>query len=214
MNQIDEKKAGHPIFKNYLPIAEGIAKTFGSHCEVVLHDLTDVSSSIVAIFNGHVTGRKIGSPLTDLGLTILKKGNEDQLLLNYPNKSIKGKRLKSTSILIRDDYGELVGCLCINIDLTLLSMANSILDEMVNVHEKKDEESFPQSVTDLEEKMIDRAVEKIGKPITLMDKNERMEFIRLLDDMGLFLIKGTVQNVAQLLDVSKFTIYNYLEKKP
>ena len=214
MNQIDEKKADHPIFKNYLPIAEGIAKTFGSNCEVVLHDLTDVSSSIVAILNGHVTGRKIGSPMTDLGLTILKKGNEDQLLLNYPNKSIKGKRLKSTSILIRDDYGEVVGCLCINIDLTMLSMANSILEEMVNVHEEKDEESFPQSVTDLEEKMIDRAVEKIGKPITLMDKNERMEFIRLLDDMGLFLIKGTVQNVAQLLDVSKFTIYNYLEKKP
>jgi predicted transcriptional regulator YheO len=214
LNQIDKKKASHPIFKNYLPIAEGIAKTFGSHCEVVLHDLTDVSSSIVAIFNGHVTGRKVGSPMTDLGLTILKKGNEDQLLLNYPNKSIKGKKLKSTSILIRDDFGEVAGCLCINIDVTLLSMANSILEEMVNVHEEKEEESFPQSVTDLEERMINRAVEKIGKPIALMDKNERMEFIRLLDDMGLFLIKGTVQNVAQLLDVSKFTIYNYLEKKP
>ncbi|HWO78242.1 MAG TPA: PAS domain-containing protein [Bacillus sp. (in: firmicutes)] len=213
MSQIDIDKANHPIFKNYLPIAEGIAKTFGSHCEVVLHDLTDVSSSIVAIFNGHVTGREVGSPMTDLGLSILKKGRGENLLLNYPNKSMKGKKIKSTSIMIRDDKGEIVGCLCINIDLTLLSMASTLLDEMINVNEEKEEESFPQSVTDLEKRMIDRAIEKIGKPIGLMEKNERMEFIRLLDEMGLFLIKGTVHNVAQLLDVSKFTIYNYLEKK-
>lgn len=214
MYELNEKKANHPIFKNYLPIAEGIAKTFGSHCEVVVHDLTDVSSSIVAIYNGHVTGREVGSPMTDLGLTILRKGKEEDLFLNYANKSIKGKRIKSSSIMIRDDAGEVVGCLCINIDLTLLSMAGTILNEIVNLHEEKEEESFPQSVTDLEKRMIDRAVEKIGKPIGLMEKNERMEFIRILDEMGLFLIKGTVHNVAQLLDVSKFTIYNYLEKKP
>jgi predicted transcriptional regulator YheO len=213
MYEINEKKAIHPILKNYLPIAEGIAKTFGSHCEVVVHDLTDVSSSIIAIYNGHVTGRKVGSPMTDLGLNILRKGMEGNLLLNYPNNSIKGKKIKSTSIMIRDEAGEIVGCLCINIDLTLLSMAGAILNEMVNIHEEKEEESFPQSVTELEKRIIDRAVEKIGKPIGLMEKNERMEFIRLLDEMGLFLIKGTIHNVAQLLNVSKFTIYNYLEKK-
>ncbi|HYK72141.1 MAG TPA: PAS domain-containing protein [Pseudoneobacillus sp.] len=214
MYEINDIKANHPIFKNYLPIAEGIAKTFGSHCEVVVHDLTDVSSSIVAIYNGHVTGREVGSPMTDLGLTILRKGMEEDLLLNYANKSIKGKRVKSSSIMIRDDDGEVVGCLCINIDLTLLSLAGTILNELVNVHEEKKKESFPQSVTDLEKMMIDRAVEKIGKPIGLMGKNERMEFIRILDEMGLFLIKGTVHNVAHMLEVSKYTIYNYLEKKP
>ncbi|KAB2332318.1 transcriptional regulator [Cytobacillus depressus] len=213
MHEIDQKKAMHPIFKNYLPIAEGIAKTVGSHCEVVVHDLTDISSSIVAIFNGHVTEREVGSPLTDLGLTILRQGSEDDLLLNYPNKSIKGKKIKSTSIMIRDNDGTIVGCLCINIDLTLLTMAGSIINEMVNVYEEKEDESFPQSVTDLEEKMINRAIEKIGKPIGLMEKNDRMEFIHLLDEMGLFLIKGTIQNIAEMLDVSKFKIYSYLEKK-
>lgn len=196
-----------------MPIAEGIAKTFGSHCEVVIHDLTDVSSSIVAIYNGHVTGRDVGSPMTDLGLTVLRKGSEEDLLLNYPNKSIKGKKLKSSSMMIRDEKGEIVGCLCINIDLTLLAMAGSVLNEITSLVDEKEEESFPQSVSDLEKRMIDRAVEKIGKPVGLMEKAERMEFIRLLDEMGLFLIKGTIQNVAELLEVSKFTIYNYLERK-
>jgi predicted transcriptional regulator YheO len=200
--------------ENYLLIAEGIAKTFGSYCEVVVHDLRNVSSSIVAIYNGHVTGREIGSPVTDLGLTFLRKRKNENLLLNYPNNGIKGKKIKSTSVMIRDEEGVVIGCLCINIDITLLSMAGAIINDLMHVEEKNEEESFPINVSDLENQIIEKATRQIGKPISLMDKNERMEFIHMLDEMGLFLIKGTIQNIAKLLDVSKFTIYNYLEKKP
>ena len=40
-------------------LARGIAGQFGPNCEVVVHDLAsnDPESSIVAIENGHVTGR-------------------------------------------------------------------------------------------------------------------------------------------------------------
>ena len=42
-------------------LARGIAQQFGSNCEVVVHDLdsNDVEHSIVAIENGHVSGRRI-----------------------------------------------------------------------------------------------------------------------------------------------------------
>lgn len=213
MTNLDEKAAIHPIFKSYITIAEGIAKTIGSHCEVVLHDLTDISSSIVAIYNGHVTGREIGAPMTDLGLAVLRCGKEEKYLLNYPNKTIKGKKIKSTSIIIRDDEGNIMGSLCINLDVTLLAMTGTIINEMVNVQEDNEEETFPQSVNDLEKRIIDRAQEKVGKPVALLEKNERIEFIRLLDEMGLFLIKGSINNVADLLNLSKFTIYSYLDKK-
>ena len=48
-------------------IAKAIAAQFGSNCEVVLHELSGKSaySSIVAIENGHVTGRKVGGWGTD-----------------------------------------------------------------------------------------------------------------------------------------------------
>ena len=41
-------------------IAKGIAAQFGPNCEVVVHEISDKSaySSIVAIENGHVSGRK------------------------------------------------------------------------------------------------------------------------------------------------------------
>lgn len=43
-------------------IAKGIAAQFGPNCEVVVHEISDKSaySSIVAIENGHVSGRKVG----------------------------------------------------------------------------------------------------------------------------------------------------------
>lgn len=207
------QKKHHPILKNYFHIAEGIAKTFGNSCEVVIHDFSDLSSSIIAIYNGHVTERRIGSPFTDYGLATLKQGFKEDLILNYLNTSIKGKKVKSSSILIRDNDGEVIGSLCINIDLTMLSTARTIINELMNVNDQTERESFPSSVADLENRLINQAIEKIGKPIELMNKSERIDFIHLLDEMGLFLIKGGVNKVANMMDVSKYTIYNYLEKK-
>ena len=42
-------------------LAKGLAAQFGPNCEVVIHDLqsNDPDSSIVAIENGHVSGRKV-----------------------------------------------------------------------------------------------------------------------------------------------------------
>lgn len=48
-------------FKMLCEIGECIAKQFGDDCEVVLHDLTrSYDNTIVAIWNGHVTGRNVG----------------------------------------------------------------------------------------------------------------------------------------------------------
>ena len=46
-------------------LAKGISRQFGPNCEVVVHDLdsNDPNSSIVAIENGHVTGRKVGDEM-------------------------------------------------------------------------------------------------------------------------------------------------------
>ena len=58
-------------------LPRAIAKTFGSRCEVVLHDLRQLEKSVVAIEHGYITGRKIGSSITDLGLRVFKKDMPD-----------------------------------------------------------------------------------------------------------------------------------------
>ena len=52
----------------YIPMVKFIAAVCGPRCEVALHDLDDVDHSIVAIENGHITGRKVGDGLVDFAL--------------------------------------------------------------------------------------------------------------------------------------------------
>ncbi|QRG66615.1 helix-turn-helix transcriptional regulator [Brevibacillus choshinensis] len=210
----------HPIIASYIPVVEGLARTFGEHCEVVLHDLTgDFSSTIIAIHNGHISGRQVGSPITNLALQSLRsaKDSDEDFDLNYRNDTIKGKQIKSSSIFIKDEQGAIIGSLCINLDITHLAKAQAMLGSMMAVEDKrgaqKTEENFAPTVGILMEQIIEDCLKRTGKPIALLQKEEKIQFIHLLDEMGLFLIKGAVQHVADLLDVSKFTIYNYLEKK-
>ena len=51
-----------PILQRFMKV---ISHQFGDNCEVVLHDLTKgLDHSIVAIENGHVTGRREGKNIT------------------------------------------------------------------------------------------------------------------------------------------------------
>ena len=42
-------------------LAKGIAQTFGTNCETLIQDLSVRTHPILAIFNGHVTHREVGS---------------------------------------------------------------------------------------------------------------------------------------------------------
>ncbi len=104
-----------------LQLAKGIARQFGPNCEVVVHDLAsnDPETSIVAIENGHVSGRRVGDGPSHVVLEALRDGGavpEDRL--SYLTKSEDGKILKSSTIYIRDDSGKAVGIFAINYDIT------------------------------------------------------------------------------------------------
>ncbi|MFR7745358.1 MAG: PAS domain-containing protein [Acutalibacteraceae bacterium] len=106
-------------------IAKAIAAQFGSNCEVVLHELSGKSaySSIVAIENGHVTGRKVGDGPSHVVLEQL--GHEDDNAedqLGYLTRTKDGKILKSSSVYIRDETGKVTGILGINYDISMMQL--------------------------------------------------------------------------------------------
>ena len=59
-----ENRELHPNLQAALQLVEGIFQMLGSRYEVILHDLSHVESSIVALA-GDVTHRKIGGPVTN-----------------------------------------------------------------------------------------------------------------------------------------------------
>ena len=212
----------HPLLEKYVPIVNAVARTFGDDCEVLLHDIKDLKHSVVAIEHGHVTGRSVGAPLTDLGLYFLQSDifRDTQFVANYYTESADGRKLKSTSIFIRDENGKIIGFLCINYAVDgLQAVARKIqdfcemqkdIDKLSGDWENGEEETFTGTLEVLLDKMFDRALKHTGKSVGKMQKEDKIEVVRFLERRGVFLVSGTVEEVGKRLNVSRFTIYNYL----
>ena len=178
--------------------------------------------SIVEIENGHVTGRKIGDPITDFALSIWRnngygKKNEDKIV-NYRTKTKDGKILRSSSVFIRDDQKKIIGCLCINYDLTEYLMFIKIIDEFCNTVDpeneksKEEAETFTNDVDDVLEDIIRKAIDEVGKPVSMMRKEDKLMVAKIIEEKGGFLIKGAINQLANEISVSRYTIYNYLDE--
>jgi predicted transcriptional regulator YheO len=197
-------------------VVDAIAKTFGPRCEVVLHDLKDLDRSIIKIENGHVTGRTIGGSITDKGLRHLRSGSEKSLLINYPSTTKEGRRLKSTTMIFRNEKKVPIAAICINFDVTDILSFNAIIEDMFSISEEPDQdlgvETFESDIVVTLSQIADEIIRKPGKAIPSMGKEDKIEIVRQLDEQGLFLIKGAIKLIAGKLNISKFTIYNYLDQ--
>jgi predicted transcriptional regulator YheO len=197
-------------------VAKGIAEQFGPQCEVVAHDLTQgYEGTIVTIENGHVTGRKIGDGASEIVLVALKDASKAEDHLNYQTRTPDGRILKSSSIYLRNDEGKPSALLSINYDVTEISQAVSVLSyfngisqSMQNGHEV---ETIFTNVNDVLDNLIEESCTYVGKPVALMSKEDKVKAIHYLDQKGAFLIKKSGDKVSKFYDISKYTLYNYMD---
>jgi len=204
----------HPILLKLIPIAEGIAKTLGESCEVVIHDLKNPDRSLVYIA-GNVTGRKLGAPLTNLSLQILQqKGNDAHDLFGYETTTKDGKILKSSTMFVRDDHGQVIGCMCINYQINNILTCIKILESFtkINISGHETKETFYLDVNEAMEEIVNGVLKEYHVPLSLMEKEHKVQVVRALEDKGVFLVKGAIEYVANVLGVSRYTIYNYLDE--
>lgn len=201
--------------ESLIPIAKSIHANFGENCEVVIHDLRHPESSLVFII-GAVTNRKIGAPVTNIVLeTLRNNGDESEDLHCYRTITKDGKILKSSTTFIRNDKGKIVGCFCINFDLTTFYQSKKLIDSITlfpDDYESSKDECFARDVTEAIENIINQVLLTSPKPVAAMQKEEKIMIVKELDMKGVFLVKGAVDYVAEVLGVSKFTIYNYLDE--
>ncbi|WP_135553826.1 helix-turn-helix transcriptional regulator [Paenibacillus cymbidii] len=195
-------------------LVEAVAAQFGEGCEVVLHDLTgSYESTIAAIANGHVTGRKVGDPGTNLGLELLRGTEANGNKYNYLTQTKDGRVLRSTSMYMKNRKGDVIGALCINYDITSLMVAEKTLQTLTQGGSRGIvNETFVSNVSDLLDALIQEAQEQIGKPVAVMTKEDKRNMIGLLDRKGAFLIKKGGEKIGAYLNISKYTLYSYLEE--
>ena len=207
---MDEGGKKDRLFKCLAKLIPGIAAAIGSNCEVVLHDFSNPEQSIVAIENGHVTGRKVGDPLDVLGFQILHHPPEADLI-NYRTELKGQKTLRSSSIFLRDE-NQVFGAICINYDITAFLAAQRFLEDIVVPSKAGIQEDFERNVDEVFDRLIKDAIRTTGKEVADMDREDKVLVISYLESKGAFLIRYSVERTAALLNVSKYTVYNYLEE--
>ena len=195
-------------------LARGVAGQFGSNCEVVVHDLAshDPEHSIVAIENGHVTGRRVGDGPSPLVLEELR-GDPGRLQdrLCRLTRTRDGKMLKSTTLYLRGEDGTAVGLFCINYDITFMLAVENQLKQFTDVQpEARMAESAARSVSDLLDELIEQSVALVGKPVALMNKEDKVRAIQFLNETGAFLITKSGDRVCKYFGISKYTLYSYI----
>nr|WP_243152043.1 helix-turn-helix transcriptional regulator [Pseudoflavonifractor sp. 524-17] len=197
-------------------LAKGIAQQFGPNCEVVVHDLVsnDVERSIVAIENGHVSGRKVGDGPSHVVLEAL---NSDRTKLkdhlSYLTRTKDGKILKSSTLYIRDDGGEAIGIFSINYDITLMLAMETTLKQFTSTaQDSREPEPIAHNVSDLLEELIEQSVKVVGKPVALMNKEDKVKAIQFLNNTGAFLITKSGDKVCKFFGISKYTLYSYIDE--
>ncbi|OCA89909.1 hypothetical protein F7984_05255 [Pradoshia sp. D12] len=202
-----------PIFNMAIRTADMIVKMFGPRCEVAVHDFADLKKSLVYLA-GNVTGREIGSPCTDLVLNELTKPVSDiEDIPNYKTRLINGITMKSSTIFLRDVENHVIGAICINYDISMMIQYEAEIQDFISFTETEEKsENFYSTVQEVIQDMVDQVLSGFKKPPSMLSLEEKIECVRLLQEKGAFLIKGSTDYLASVLGVSKFTIYNYLQK--
>ena len=194
----------------------GIAAEFGPSCEVVIHDLSkNPDHSIVHIVNGHISGRKVGDGASNVVLEQMKtNAPEPRDHLSYLMKTPDGKIIKSSTVYIRNGRGKVSAILSINYDISKLLMVESALHDLISTEEPAQAE--PErivNVNDLLEELIQRSVALVGKPVALMNKDDKVKAIQFLNQNGAFLVTKSGDKVAKYFGISKYTLYSYIDTK-
>lgn len=202
----------HPLISAFIPTAKLVASSLGGACEVVLHDITTPQNSVVFVA-GDVTGRRVGQSFDHLVTqVILSKDFKDDFRANYYFTASNGKRIKSSTSLIRDEKGDVVGAFCVNIDVGLIGEAFKFLNAFLPGFDGEQEDKSEQTddIMQILQNLIDKIIGE--SDAATLKKDEKKELVEFMEKKGVFSVKGAIDMVANRLKVSRVTIYSYLDE--
>lgn len=189
----------------YAPIADGIAKLFFPHAEVVLHDLSTLTIAHIA---NALSKRAVGD-------ASLLDGELEEICAQsvygpYEKASVTGGQLKSITIVLRKDR-QAVGLLCINLDLTIFETAGRAIAELLKVGPSFAAE--PLLARDWREVVnfeIREFLISKSKTLNALTKDERIELVGRFEALDLFNVRGAADRIASQLQMSRASLYRLL----
>ena len=167
----------------------------------------------------HLSGRKIGCAATDFVLKTLHTGSykTKDFEVNYVAKT-RQKTFSSSSYFIKNESGEVVGTLCINIDTQPYRNATALMNQFIkNVVQEAEpvaeaEEQLFGNTQEIIQSMVEQAIGRLDVPLERLSASEKIGIVKELVNRGAFQLRGAASEISQALGVSEPTIYRYLNK--
>ncbi len=197
----------HKDLEPFLGIAKAIETLLHPHAEVVVHDLK--TQKIAAIFN-NFSKRSVGDDSlleNEAGLKEFPDFFEPYFKTNWD-----GRALKSTTATLRDAKGKPIGLLCINLDISTLLDLQAAISLFTNQERQK---ALPSELfnEDWREKIsvyVRDYLKNTSKTMQSLSRSDKEEVIKGLHQAGAFKAKNAASYVADVLHISRATVYKYL----
>ncbi len=196
----------HPLTP-LIPVCDAISTLFSPHVEAVLHDLE--TGLIFHLSNAFSKRRPGDNSLNEDGLAA---SLEDNVIGPYAKSNWDGRKLKAITAVLRDDSGKPIGLLCINHDIQAFA---GLFDQLKSMMD------FAETTPKTSALMADDWREAVNAVIGDFLATRRTTLagltgadmdglIGMLDVRGVFAIRKAVPYVAEILKLSRATIYNRL----
>ena len=189
----------------YFSIAQAIAELLHPHAEIVIHDLK--TQTIAAIFN-NLSKRKKGdaSLLEEMG----EMESFPDVFPPYSKTNWDGREMKSVTALIRDSKGAPIGLFCINLDISQWKVMHNFVESWLKGFSEKPEVLFKEDWREKVNQYVTDYLRAEGCTLKSLTKEKKQELIAALHREGAFKAKHAAEYVADVLNLSRATIYNYL----
>lgn len=195
-------------------LARFLGYALGAHTEVAIHDLSNLKHSLKIIHNP-ISRREIGAGATDFALKMLhecSKSDHAPFQTNYRSKTVDGRELRSSSMVVKDASGQAVAMICLNSDDNPLLQAIEVLKRQIpDSVDAQPEELLASSIETVGEDIMQRVLGHYVIPSANLTAEEKRHVVQTLEQSGVFLVKGFVARAAHLLNISEQTLYRYLK---
>lgn len=193
-------------FRAHFSTGEAIATLLHPYAEVVLHDLG--TGRIVRIWNSF-TDRRTGDPSNLKGAGDLFP--EQQAVLGPYEKALASQgRTKSITAGLRDDHDELIGFLCINLDVSVVDQAVAMMTAFASPELKRPEPIYRGDLQQHVNYLVRDYSLKVNRPVEKLSRAERSDLVALIERDGLFQARNSVLLAATAMKISRASIYNLL----
>ncbi|SMC73797.1 helix-turn-helix transcriptional regulator [Papillibacter cinnamivorans] len=201
------------VLESYKQFAEGLSNYLGDGYEIVVHSLESLDNSVVKIINGFHSGRREGAPITDLALSMLSRIREtdDVPFISYHSTNKKSEPIKASTIAIKGENQRIIGLVCINFYLN--TPFETILKNFQSRGDEKQmfiSENFAENIGDVIENAVEQARQTVNGSPLILPSFRNKEIISILYGQGIFNLKDAVVQTADMLGISRNTVYMHL----